>query len=85
MLYEFIDRLDLPPAEKEHLRLLADRGSDTPFKLLGLSKVHPEQLSESAAGQLEVLITDAERAELSREMPNFGTGALLDLPEDLKH
>jgi hypothetical protein len=85
MPYEFIDDLDLPPAEKEHLRLLAGKGSDTPFKLLGLSKVYPKQLSESAARQLEALITDAERAELMRKMPEFATGALLDLPEDLKH
>lgn len=84
MPYEFIDRLDLPSNEKQHLRLLAARGSDTPFRLLGLSRVHPEQLSESAAHQLETLITEAERAELNREMPEFATGALLDPPEDLK-
>jgi hypothetical protein len=81
---EFIDRLDLAPVEKQKLHRLADAGSNTPFKLLGLHKAVPGTFSDSAARQLALLISDEQRTMLSREMPEFATGALLDLPADLK-
>ena len=84
MRYDFIDRLDLPATEKQNLQRLADAGSNTPFKLLGLHKAVPEAFADSAARQLALLISDDEQAILSREMPEFSTGALLDLPADLK-
>jgi hypothetical protein len=84
MPYEFIERLVLPPSEKQKLRRLAAEGSDTPFKLLGLYKAVPEAFAKSTARELEPLLSDEERSLLNQEPRGFATGALLDLPPDLQ-
>lgn len=87
MRYRFLDQIELQPRERESLRALAARGSDTPFKLLALYQASPEAFAAHLGGEdrvkkivaaLQPMLSGAERALLSEPPAYFSTGALID-------